>query len=155
MISMVLWLIKVGMVTEKKNLPLSLQPFTTQKQPSFSKCNPRFQTEKHLVKLRKSPIPQCHADAPYSHLICHYVLSEGPWMHVVQECWRIMDEKSQELHEFLVFGSPVSGPEKDQTKTAKDQTCGLVFSFLRCKDRKKTGLSEPVLTGLNRFLVAL
>jgi len=58
----------------------------------------------------------------------------------------------------LVFGSPVTRPEKDRNQTGprpqKDQTTGPVFSFLRCKDHKKTGLSKPVLTGLNRSFVA-
>ena len=58
----------------------------------------------------------------------------------------------------VVFGSPVTRPEKDCNQTGprlqKDRTTGPVFSFLRCKDRKKTGLSEPVLTGLNRSFVA-
>jgi hypothetical protein len=35
----------------------------------------------------------------------------------------------------------------DRTRTAKDRTSGLVFRFLRIKDRKKTGLYEPVKTG--------
>jgi len=63
-----------------------------------------------------------------------------------------LDENLQKTHaSSLVFGSPVLGPEKDRNRTGprpqKDRTCGPVFSFLRCKDRKKTGLSEPVLTG--------
>ena len=40
---------------------------------------------------------------------------------------------------WLVFGSLVLWLEKDRTQTAKDWTCGPVFLFLRCKDRKKTG----------------
>jgi len=35
-------------------------------------------------------------------------------------------------------------PEKDRDQDCKRPDCSPVFSFLRSKDRKKTGLCEPV-----------
>ena len=45
-------------------------------------------------------------------------------------------------------------PQLDRTGPEKDRTSGPVFWNLRIKDRKKTGLDEPVFavkTGLNRW----
>jgi len=48
----------------------------------------------------------------------------------------------------IVLGSPVSGLQKDHNRTGprpeKGPDRSPVFWFLRFKDRKKTGLDEPV-----------